>query len=382
MSSKRKFLLVVGNIDTFWTHRIGLARAIVKDGYELHLATSHATNDKRLMDEGIIPHDLPPYTSSLNPITQSLVLMDIMQITKSVNPDIMHAITIRYSFWMGLSRRLLRLKTPAVFTVAGLGSLFLSDAAPVRLVRALIVPMLTFVFGGAPHKVIFQNNDDAKTLMKLGCVEKENAVLIRGSGVDVREFVLSPEPENMAPAVLFCARLLRAKGIGEFVHAARIVKSKGIAARFLVAGDVATGNHDSITQDEIKDWHDEGSIEWLGQCGDIAALMRDCAIVTLPSYYGEGVPKALLEAAATGRPVVTTTMPGCRDVVEDGVSGILVEPKDAWDLAAAFEKLLMDKPLRTSMGLAGRKRAEDLFALDKVNAKTLAVYKGVQPSIS
>jgi glycosyltransferase involved in cell wall biosynthesis len=377
VSEKKKFLLIVGNIDTFWTHRIGLARAIIKDGWELHLAASHATQDARLKDEGIIPHDLPAYTSSLNPLKQVQVLRDILSAMKAVQPDMMHAITIRYSFWSGLARKFLRSDTPSVYTIAGLGSLFLSDAPSVRCVRTALVPTLKFVFGGGGHKVIFQNNDDAKRLIKLGCVQKENAALIRGSGVDMNEFSYAAEPDVGVPSVLFCARLLKAKGIGEFVHAARILKSKGIEARFLVAGDVAPGNHDSITQEEIKDWQEEGSIEWLGQRGDIPALMRACSVVTLPSYYGEGVPKVLLEAAATGRPIVTTTMPGCKDVVEDGVSGFLVEPRDAWGLAEALEKLLMDKNLRTRMGEAGRKRAEEMFSLEKVNAKTLAVYRSL-----
>lgn len=377
MAHKGKFLLVVGNIDTFWTHRIGLARAIIKDGWELHLATSNASGDKRLLEEGIIPHDLPTYTSSLNPIPQAKVFAALSKIIKDIRPDIIHAITIRYSFWTGLSRRLLRLQTPCVFTIAGLGSLFLSHHASVRAVRVGIVPLLKYVLGGALHKVIFQNNDDAKILINLGAVKKENAVLVRGSGVDIYLFRPSPEPQNTMPAVLFCSRLLRAKGIGEFVHAARILKSKGIAARFLVVGDIANGNHDSITRAQIQEWHDEGSIEWLGQRTDIAGLMAQSAFVTLPSYYGEGVPKVLLEAAASGRPIVTTTMPGCRDVVEDGVSGLLVEPKDAWDLAAAFEKLLGDYALRASMGTAARKRAEEIFALEKINTKTLAVYKAL-----
>ena len=379
MSEKKKFLLIVGHIDTFWSHRIGLARAIMKDGWELHLATSNATQDARLKDEGIIPHDLPAYTSSLNPLKQVQVLKDIVSTIKVVQPDMMHAITIRYSFWSGLARKFLRSDAPSVYTIAGLGSLFLSDAPPVRCVRTALVPTLRFVFGGVSHKVIFQNNDDAKRLIKLGCVQKENAALIRGSGVDMNEFSYAAEQGEEKPSVLFCARLLRAKGIGEFVHAARILKSKGIDARFLVAGDIAEGNHDSITQEEIKDWQDEGSIEWLGHRKDIPDLMRTCSIVTLPSYYGEGVPKVLLEAAATGRPIVTTTMPGCKDVVEDGVSGFLVEPRDAWALAAALEKLLKDKDLRTAMGLEARKRAEEMFSLEKVNAKTLAVYRSLMP---
>lgn len=374
MPSKGKFLLIVGNIDTFWTHRIALARAIIKDGWDLHLATSNASKDDRLRLEGITPHDLPSYTSSLNPLGQIRALMAILKIMRVVRPDMIHAITLRFSVWSGIARRILRLETPIVFTIAGLGSLFLSDALSVRIVRVALIPFLKCIFSGGPHRVIFQNADDGKTLIRLGAVDQKNASLIRGSGVDMTEFYATPEPLSDSPMVLFSSRLLRAKGIGEFVHAARIVKSKGINARFVVAGDVATGNHDSITRAEMEGWHDEGAVEWLGHQGDMAALMRQSSMVVLPSYYGEGVPKVLLEAASSARPIITTTMPGCRDVVQDGVSGILVEPRDAWALAAAIERLVTDYDLRARMGTSGRARAQDLFDVTLVNAKTIAVY--------
>ena len=377
MNPKPKFLLIVGNNQTFWTHRVGLAKAIMNDGYELHLATSDATNDKGLKKLGIIPHDLPPYTSSLNPFVQIQIFIKILRIIKTLNPQIIHAITIRYGFLTGFCCRILRLKTPAVFTIAGLGSLFTSDNMGVQCVRFVLARTMKFVFGGKNRAIIFQNSDDGKRLIALGAVSKENAHLVRGSGVDIHEFVVTPEPENAPPVVLFCSRLLKSKGIGEFVHAARILKSKGVEARFVVAGDFALGNHDSVSSDDMKDWVEEGVIEWLGHCNDIVNLMAGCSIFTLPSYYGEGVPKVLLEAAASGRAIVTTTMPGCKDVVENDVTGILVEPRNAWALADALEKLIHDGVLRVQMGLAGRKRVEDYFALDIVNTKTLAVYRHI-----
>jgi glycosyltransferase involved in cell wall biosynthesis len=380
MGSKGKFLLVVNNIDTFWSHRLPLAKAIMDDGWTLHLATSHATQDARIVSLGMIPHDLPAYTSSLNPVGQARALHSIFNAIKTVQPDIIHAITLRYSFWTGIALRLLRMDVPAAFTIAGLGSLFQSGAPQVRAVRMAVVPLMRFALGGKGRCVIFQNTDDAKLIVRTGALEKERCTVIRGSGVDTDEFGYTPEPQGDVPVVLFCSRLLKAKGIGEFVHAARIIRSKGVKARFIVAGDVAKGNHDSVSAEQLADWKDEGTVEFLGHRSDVPALMAQSNIVTLPSYYGEGVPKVLLEAAAIGRPVVTTDMPGCRETVENGVSGLLVEPKSAWSLADALETLIADPALRTSMGQKGRDRVIEGFTVEIVNAKTLGVYKRLAPA--
>lgn len=369
----QKFLLVVNDMAWFWSHRLPLARDILAQGAELHLATNGAGADASVAALGIKGHDLPAHTGSLNPLNQIRLAVKIFQTLQAVKPDIVHAITVRHAFFTGLASRLA--KTPrAVFTVAGLGALFNSENPKVKAVRTVVVPLFKLAFGGQGRFVIFQNPDDAKALVRSGAIPKERCTIIRGSGVDPAQFAYTPEAEAPMPSVLFCSRLLKAKGIGEFVHAARILKSKGIAARFVVAGDIAPGNHDSVTAEELKDWKDEGAAEFLGHRTDIADLMRQAAIVTLPSYYGEGVPKVLLEAAATGRAIVTTDMPGCRETVEDGVTGILVEPRDAWSLAAALEKLLADVPLRKSMGEKARVRIETDFTVEKVNAKTMAVY--------
>lgn len=381
MESKGTFLLVVNNIETFWSHRVPLAKAIMNDGWTLHLATSNASADPRIADMGMIPHDLPVYTSSLNPLMQCRVLLDIMRTIRKVKPDIAHAITVRYSFWMGLALRLTRSDCPGVFTVAGLGSLLNSDKPQVRAVRLAVVPLFKFAFGGDNRFVIFQNPDDARSLVRCGAIEKERCCVIRGSGVDTSEFPYVPESPSDKPTVLFCSRLLKAKGICEFVHAARILKSKGLEARFLVAGDTAPGNHDSVSDEDLKHWKEEGTVEFLGKRSDIPQLMKDSSIVTLPSFYGEGVPKVLLEAASIGRAIITTDMPGCREAVEDGMTGILVEAKNAWSLAEGIEKLLKDPALRLSMGEKGRARIESDFTVEKVNAKTLAVYARLLPGM-
>lgn len=374
--SKGKFLLIVNDMAWFWSHRLPLAKDILKNGWELHLATNDAENDPEIGKLGIAGHNLPPHKSSLNPLNQLLLAYKIMQALVETKPDIVHAITVRHAFFTGIASRFAR--TPyAVFTLAGLGPLFSSDDPKIRAIRAVIVPLFKIAFGGKGRFVIFQNPDDAKALVRAGAVSKEQCAIIRGSGVDPAQFAYTPEPANDVPVILFSSRLLKAKGIGEYVHAARILKSKGIEARFQIAGDIYAGNHDSVTREELDDWIAEGSVEWLGHRADMPQLMAAANIVTLPSYYGEGVPKVLLEAASTGRAIVTTDMPGCRETIEDGQTGILVEPKNAWSLAEGLEKLLKDKNLREEMGKKGRARIEKDFTIETVNARTLAVYKKV-----
>lgn len=374
----KKFLLVVNDMAWFWSHRLPLAKDILREGADLHLATDGAAANAEIKALGITGHDLPEHTGSFNPLNQLMLAWKIFETLQKTKPDIVHAITLRHAFFTGLASRIL--KTPhAVFTLAGLGPLFLSDNPRIKAVRTIIVPLFKIAFGGEGRFIIFQNPDDAKALVRAGAIEESRMTVIRGSGVDPVQFAYTPEPVHESPVILFSSRLLKAKGIGEFVHAARILKSKGIRARFQVAGDIYEKNHDSVTREELDVWKNEGIIEWLGQRSDMPALMAAANVVTLPSYYGEGVPKVLLEAASIGRAIVTTDMPGCRETVEDGETGILIEPKNAWELTDALEKLLADPALRAAMGRKARARIESDFTIEKVNAHTLAVYAKLLP---
>lgn len=374
MTAPVKFLLIVNDMAWFWSHRLPLSKEILKQGWDLHLATNDAAQNSEISKLNITGHDLPTHTGSLNPLNQLKLAFSIFKTLRDVKPDIVHAITLRHAFFTGLASRLAGTKR-AVFTIAGLGTFFSSDDIKIKAIRFVVVPFLKIAFGGQGRFIIFQNPDDARALVSSGAVTRDQCVVIRGSGVDMTQFPLIPEPANDVPVVLFSSRLLKAKGIGEFVHAARILKSKKISARYLVAGDRAPGNHDSIDAQQLEDWKGENIVEFLGHRSDMPRLMAESNIVTLPSYYGEGVPKVLLEAAATGRAIVTTDMPGCREAVEDGVTGILVDPKDGFALADALEKLITDADRRHGMGIAGHARIEEGFTVERVNAKTLAVYK-------
>jgi len=222
-------------------------------------------------------------------------------------------------------------------------------------------------------KVIFQNRDDLETFTRNTIIARDQTLLIRGSGVDLTCFKQTPEPPE--PVVfLLVARMLKDKGIREFVRAARAVKSSYPAWRFLLAGDTDPGNPSSLSRDTIEKWHASGVVEWIGQQADIARLMGMSHVVCLPSYR-EGLPKTLQEASAVGRPMIATDVSGCREVVRDGVSGTLVPARNVDALAEAMIALGVDEPRRVRMGKAARERAEALFSIDDVVRDTFLVYQ-------
>jgi glycosyltransferase involved in cell wall biosynthesis len=213
-----------------------------------------------------------------------------------------------------------------------------------------------------------------ETLSKDGTVNRERAVLIRGSGVHVPEY-RAPDCATDTPSVLLASRMLWHKGIGAFVEAARKLKEEGVKARFILAGDSDPGNPSSIPAGQLKEWHDEGVIEWIGWQKDMDALLSRVDIACLPSTYREGIPRSLLEAAAFGRPIVTTDIPGCRDLVVDQETGFLVQPGDGHALSDALRKLISDSGLRVRMGANARSRVVDQFSEEHVIRKTLEVYE-------
>lgn len=378
MKKEMKFLMVINDMAWFWSHRLPLAKAIQKQGWTLHLCAAAAQSDQKVEEMGVIPHNLPASARGINLFKHLAIVIALAKTIRTLQPDIIHAITIRYALYTALAARFVG-TGPLVFTIAGLGTLFTHKTLKSRLIRLGVLPLLRFAFSRDNVFLIFQNSDDQRLILEAGIVHENQTSVIRGSGVDISEFPFAPEEETQeALKILFTSRLLKEKGIYDFVDAARLLKAKGIEARFQVAGDVDVGNPHSILADEIKGWEKEDALEWLGQCRDMPKVLKESAMVVLPSYYGEGVPKVLLEAAAIGRPVITCDMPGCREAVAHEVNGFLVPPKDSENLAAAIETLLKDPEKRKAFGAAGRKRVEDDFNVESVNAQTLAVYNQVR----
>lgn len=366
-------LLFVVNIPEFFlSHRLPLAIGARNAGFTVHIATGPGSACQEITELGFEHHLLPISRSGRNPFAELQTLWRLYRLMQKIRPELVHLVTIKPVLYGGLMARLSGV--PAmVAAISGLGTVFVDRDQTRSWMRRGVEWLYRLALGHANGKVIFQNPDDRATLIGMGAVRKDKTALIRGSGVSLATYQMRPEPEGV-PVVTFAARLLEDKGVREFVEAARVLKERGVVARFWLAGSPDPGNLTSITENELSHWRKDGCVETLGYLSDIPALFANSNIVVLPSYYGEGLPKVLIEAAASGRAVVTTDHPGCRDAVEPGKSGILVPPRDAMALADAIQALIEDPKQRKRMGASGRALAEREFAIEKVVDAHLAIY--------
>lgn len=373
-------LVFVVNVDWFFlSHRLPIALAAQKDGYEVHLVTTLTEHETTLEKYGFIVHPVVIDRSSAGLIGLTGLLLKFIRIFRSVEPDLVHLVTIKPVLIGGLAARITRVPA-VVYAVSGLGHVFVANTMAGRLRRALVGRWYRLILGVRNMRIIFQNPDDRHAIESITRILPDRVEMIPGSGVDLSEYDYRPMPEG-EPIVLMAARLLRTKGVEEFVQAARLVKRKHPLVRFLLVGSPDHANPTSISNAELAEWKAEGVVELLGHRSDIPELMREAHIVALPSFYGEGLPKVLIEAAACGRAVVTTDMPGCRDAIENGVTGLLVTPENANELATTLLMLIEDRHRCIEMGKAGRQRAEAIFDIQAVVQKHLNIYKDLRDQV-
>jgi glycosyltransferase involved in cell wall biosynthesis len=264
-----------------------------------------------------------------------------------------------------------------VTAVSGLGFVFVAKGIKATVRRRLVSLLYGLAMRHHNQRVIFQNPDDLTCLEKLVHLPDQKVTIIRGSGVDLSQYIALPLP-NGVPVVLLAARLLVDKGVREFVQSAHILRKRGLsgqAVRFVIVGEPDLDNRTSLQLDELAQWTKEGVVELWGHRSDMPQVIAAAHVVVLPSYYGEGLPKVLIEAAACGRVVVTTDHPGCRDAIDPGVTGVLVPLRDAVALANAIQELLSDPVRCATMGQAGRELAESAFDVRQVVAVHLQIYQ-------
>jgi glycosyltransferase involved in cell wall biosynthesis len=309
-----------------------------------------------------------------NPIADLRSVFLLWQLFLRMRPDLVHLVTMKPVLYGGIAARLARV--PAVVSaVAGLGFLFTEKKGIAPLLLQRIVKLLfRWAFGHPNQTLICQNADDCDRVLAMARLPLLQYQLIRGSGVDLADCPALAE-SNQTPIVAMASRLLCDKGVREFVAAACLLRERGVSGRFWLIGAPDLANPTTVTCQEVAKWRSEGVVECLGHRPDVLSLYAQAHIVTLPSYYGEGLPKSLIEAAACGRAVVTTDMPGCRDAIEPDVSGILVPPRDVVALADAIQSLIEDPVRRKRMGAAGRLLAEREFGIEKVIAAHLRIYR-------
>ena len=370
---KARLLFLVNIPRFFMSHRLALALAARDAGHEVHVATSDhdRENVARIRATGLTWHGLPLHQHGTNPMLELGALGSILGLYRELRPDLVHHVTVKALLYGNLAARLSGV--PAVVnTVSGLGYVFSSRDRRSRLLRGAVSQGYRLLLRHPNACTIFQNPDDRQHFVQRGLVRAGQTRVIRGSGVDVRLFSPQPEPGGI-PRVLFVGRLLWQKGLAEFVEAARRLRQEGVIGRLAIAGYGEPGNPDNVPETTLAAWQEDGLVDWLGQRDDMPQVYAGAALVCLPSWR-EGVPRALIEAAACGRALVASDVPGCREIVEHGVNGLLVPPRDAASLADALRRLLEDTALRRRMGAAGRELAVQEFSLERVNAETLALY--------
>jgi glycosyltransferase involved in cell wall biosynthesis len=366
--NKPKLLFVVTEDWYFVSHRLSLAVAACKAGYDVAVATRARQHVEMIQRAGIrvIPFELSRRIG--NPL---LELLRLLSLYRRERPDIVHHVALKPVFLGALASWLAGFPAQ-VNAVAGLGWLFISQSRKARWLSPIIRWILARLLSSSRCRVIVQNPDDAELLKRAGVTES-HLRMIRGAGVDTSEF--SPSPESPEPiCVVLATRILWDKGVGEFVEAARQLKQGGVMARFVLVGDPDPNNPASVPEVTLHAWQKEKVVEWWGHRDDMVAVFHAAHVVCLPSYR-EGLPKVLLEAAACGRPIVTTDVPGCREVVREGKNGLLVPARDAQALSEALLCLIKNPELRAEMGRRGREIVLKEFSSEKVIAQTLDLYE-------
>lgn len=370
-----KIFMVVNNPSFFLSHRLPIALAAKDQGHDVHIVTMAGESVQRITSLGFKYHCLPMSRSGTNPLQELKTLWFLYQLFRREKPDLVHLVTIKPVLYGGIAARLAAVKA-VVYAISGLGFIFTRQRQGLDVLKTSAVQLYRLALGHPNSKVIVQNADDLSVLKQMGALRPGQAVVIKGAGVDIQEFAVQPEP--LEPVIVTMAtRLLKDKGVMEFVQAARLSRQKreqtGQAPIiWQLAGSIDPGNPASLSQAEFEQISSD--VQALGERRDIAQLYGQSHIIVLPSYR-EGIPKSLLEAAACGRAIVTSDVPGCRDSIIPHVSGVLVPVKDASALAQAVQQLADDKQGRQAMGMAGRALAEREFALPIILRQHADVYR-------
>lgn len=372
-----KLLFLVTEDWYFCSHRLPIARAARDAGFAVTVATRVNHHGEAIRAEGFDLVPLGMKRANSNPLREIAALIEITGVYRRLRPDIVHHVAVKPALVGSLAARLAGVPN-MVNAIAGLGFVFASRSLKARLLRPLISLGFRALLNGAHSRVIVQNPDDERLLTGRRLVAPERLVLIKGSGVDLEHFHPVPEPAvgpATPPVAVLVSRMIWDKGIGILVEAARRLKTRGVALKVVLAGQPDPENPASIGADQLRAWHDEGIVEWVGFCDDVPGLWARSHIAVLPSWYGEGVPKSLLEAAACARPLVAADGPGLREVVQDGITGLLVPPRDAESLADSLQRLAEDPRLRQRLGQAARGLAEREFGEETVIRGTLELYR-------
>ena len=366
---KKKILFIINADWFFCSHRLNIGVEAIKNNYEVHLATKFTGCEEKLIPLGFKLHPIT-FDRGSNLIKTAKSFFQIFFLIKKIKPDIVHAITLKPIIFGGFAAKFLT-NLSFVASVSGLGYLFISSDLKALILKFFAKFFIRLAFSKENLKVIFQNQEDLKVISRMCNLNFKKTILIKGSGVDLNFFKpLRKEPNSKN--ILFASRLLKSKGLLEFIKSAKAMKSSDFT--FLVAGMLDKENPDCISEKQINEWERNGIIKYCGYIKNMRDLISESKVVVLPSYYGEGLPKILIEAAACGKPIITTDHQGCRDAIIPNKTGILIPPRDTKALTSALKKLLKSPDLCKKMGLAARNYAIENFDIKSVNKKHLRIY--------
>lgn len=370
----KRILYVINHAGYFLSHRLPLALAARAEGYDVHIATPGSRHVPRIVEAGLPWHPVRMTRSGRNPIAEARSAIDFVHLYRDVRPDLVHQVTSKPILYGTLAARITNV--PAVVNAfPGLGHVFVADDPMHRVLRQAIGWAYRVILRHPRMKIIFQNNDDRLLFVRNRWLRAEQTVLIAGSGVDPDRF--RPSEHRLAvgePVVMFPSRMLRTKGVGEFLEAVAELRHGNVHARFVLVGEPDPDNPASISAAELQRQAASSNVEYWGRREDMPSVLAQADIVCLPSHR-EGMPKILIEAASAGLPIVTTDVPGCRDVVGHEYNGLLVPVRDAKALAVSLRRLIEAPALRHEMGERGRVRVLEEFSLDRVIAATLSLYR-------
>lgn len=368
-------LAIVTNSDWFFlSHRLPIALRAIREGNSVFLLTVDTGKRKEVESYGIHFMEIPFNRKGTNPVYEAKCVLLLLRAYKKIHPDIIHHVTIKAALLGCFAARLGGFDR-VVNAISGMGYAF-TDGRKGWL-QCIMKMAMGIAFKKKTYTFILQNPDDVATIKRMRFVPESRVFLIKGSGVDLNLFKFTPLPHGDVLSVLFPARILRDKGVMEFINAAKLLRKQYMGkVRFVLAGDCDINNPSVLYENELKDLLEPEYIEWVGYQSNMYSLYSACDIVCLPSYR-EGLPKSLIEACSVGRPIVTTNVPGCRECVKDGYNGFLVPAKEVEPLEAALVRLIDDATLRECFGANSRKKAESEFSIDKVVEEHFKVYAAI-----
>lgn len=370
-SKQRCALFVALRSISLATSRLPIMRQFLAQGWRVVAAGGIDDHVEHLTTAGIEFEEVPFYGGGLSPWQDSIALLRLLRLYRRLKPGFIYHSQAKPVI-LGCAAARLCPEAKVVNLITGLGHAYTAEG----LVRSLASTGYRLTLKRAA-RTVFQNPDDHQLFLDEGLISEGASELIVSSGVDLDRFHFMPAADEASLCVVMPSRLLWEKGVGEFVEAAKRCRRKWPQVRFLLAGGLELDHPAGVPRSQVERWIAEGAIEHLGFVRDIEQLYHSSTLVVLPSYYREGVPRVLLEAAACGVPVITCDAPGCREAVVDQVTGLLVRPKDPQVLMEAIDRLLHDRELRQRMGEAARLHVERFFDQRAIVAKHLDLYRRI-----